>query len=175
VLDRMEGPEQGNRVLAVDADRARFAVEFRTADGASLWLKGTAGENPVLLANARGGSGFADAAFGPKGGRLVAVPRSGSCLLFDLARPDAPIALFGGEADRWEAVAYAPSGDRIAAARADGRVTVWPVLPTTGALVAFAQQALPKVGQDESVALSRSQLCAYRLAPEGECGQTAAQ
>jgi hypothetical protein len=170
----MEGPEQGNRVLAVDADQRRVAIEFRTADGASLWLKDRGGENPVLLANARGGAGCADAAFGPGGGRLVAVPRSGPSLLFDLARPDAPIALFGGEADRWEAIAYAPSGDRIAGAHVDGRVSVWPILPTTAALVEFSTEALPMLGA-QHVVLSRSQLCAYRLAPESECRQTAAQ
>jgi tetratricopeptide (TPR) repeat protein len=82
------------------------------------------------------------AQFSPTGNRFVLAPGRGELHLFDLSDVSAPIGRFGKPTDRFVAVAFSPTEDQLAAAHDDGRISIWPIFPTTEAIIAQARAAL---------------------------------
>jgi tetratricopeptide (TPR) repeat protein/WD40 repeat protein len=101
------------------------------------------------------------AQFSPTGNRIILAPQHGELHLFDLADVSAPIARFGEPKDRFVAVAFSPTEDKLAAAHDDGRISIWSIFPTTDAIVAQARATLG-IGH-ATAGLSVSQRVAFGL------------
>ncbi len=86
---------------------------------------------PVTLAVA------ADGAWG------LVTPREGPVLLYDLHRPESPVAAFGPGSARWRSAAFAEGPDRIVAIDRAGAVQSWRWFRDRPSLLAFARSALP--------------------------------
>jgi tetratricopeptide (TPR) repeat protein len=82
------------------------------------------------------------AQFSPTGNRIILAPQQGELHLFDLTDVSAPITRFGDPGDRFIAVAFSPTEDQLAAVHDDGRISIWPIFPTTDAMVAQARVTL---------------------------------
>ena len=76
---------------------------------------------------------------------LVA-PSTGPVLVYDLRRPDSPIASLGAIAAHWKGAAFAGDPDHIVGLRDEGGAQAWRFFRKRADLLTFAQAALPLRG-----------------------------
>jgi hypothetical protein len=150
---KLEALEMGP-ILALDPARWRWA----RAVGSGPWDPAAEGTHEATAISCQVSIGSGDgstanlslpfhdlvsaAQFSPTGNRIALAPRHGELHLFDLSDVSAPIGRFGKPTDRFVAVAFSPTEDQLAAVRDDGRISIWPIFPTTEALIAQARAVL---------------------------------
>jgi WD40 repeat protein len=144
-------------VLEASADRTNWTVK---GDGLT-----------VSLPHLEGFQEFAAAGFSPDRTRLVAVPRRGAPLVFDVANVEQPVAALDWPlADEWISVGF-DGPNRIVAVTKKGQQFSWPYFADSKRLIEFAQSSLPKNESGVPVTLSEPELCRLELMEADLCSR----
>jgi WD40 repeat protein len=123
------------------------------------WLR------PVSLGQPRGFGRPAAAAIAPHSNFVLVAPgEQGRPLLYDLASPEAPVAVFGEMDTEWRAVAFAPDVSHPTGMTAAGEEHAWTFFPDRANLIEFARKHLPQEG-GAPARLSGDDLCQLGLTP----------
>jgi WD40 repeat protein len=152
-----------------DARVPEGAVLEASTDGTKWTVKGDG--LTVHLPHLEGIQGFAAAGFSPDRTHLVAVPRRGAPLVFDVANVEQPVAALDWPlADEWISVGF-DGPNRIVAVTKKGQQFSWPYFDDSKRLIEFAQSSLPKNENDVPVTLSEPELCRLELMESELCSR----
>jgi tetratricopeptide (TPR) repeat protein len=126
------------RIIALDPSRWRWVRDV-SVTGESRLAVGGGAETTIGISLPSSGGAIIAAQFSRDGRRLLVAMQRGPIRLYDLTEPNEPIAIFGGEADRFIALAYARAGDMIAGVRQDCGALVSQIFESTEALIEHAR------------------------------------
>jgi hypothetical protein len=148
------GTKSGGVISLPTVDMTLVAELLSADEGASAGANVAGPSASSEAAQAIAGTAAADFSF--DGTRLVLAPPRGPLLVYSVADASAPIAVLGSTHDRFVAVAFSPTGDRVAGVYDDGGAIIWPIFPNTLSLLGEARRALAE-SSGKQVALTASQ------------------
>jgi hypothetical protein len=167
------GPLAGG-TLPTDGILARAEGRELTWEGSDLdgdlkvaggWL-----EPSIVLGKPRDFTHAVAGVFAPGADHVLVAPAYGRPLLYDLAQPEAPVAVLGDTEMVWRTAAFADGLGQPMAATSEGEQFTWRYFPEREALIDFAKQSLPRMDEgDAPIELRDDQLCSLGLRPFDEC------
>jgi WD40 repeat protein len=109
------------------------------------------------------------AVLAPSTGRLAMVPGHGCPVIYDIERPDMPIAILDAPIQSWKDIGFAASLDRVIAVASSNEEYSWPLFRNRGQLLHFVEENLPRRAGRERAALSPELRCSLGLSAIDEC------
>jgi WD40 repeat protein/energy-coupling factor transporter ATP-binding protein EcfA2 len=110
------------------------------------------------------------AAIAPQADYILVAPDHGRPLLYDIASPDAPVAILGQAEAEWASVEF--DKVRPVGTTADGRRYTWAYFPDRMSLAFFSRLVLPR-RDGKRIELSQDRRCSLGLVPFEQCSKTA--